>query len=121
MTAPTPEMLVLVMLFAGIGYVQNEYLQPKHAIAYSSPLETSIGRADTFRVHIHPRESSYFCPPHCAVDHHHFVHLKGKCIKTKCTHMVIDTVTRYMKREEYIKRNDIKRGSPPGPIIRPAP
>ena len=111
MTLPTPEILALTLVFAGIGYVQNEYILPKHAIA----------KQDTFRVYKYPTENKYFCPSYCAVDHYHFVHLKDDCTKNKCYHMVIDTVERYMSREEYTKRNDSKRRPSHSPIIRPSP
>ncbi len=111
MTLPTPEILALTVLFAGIGYVQNEYILPKHAIA----------QQDTFRVHKYPTETKYFCPSHCAVDHFHFVHLKENCTKTNCPHMVIDNVERYMSREEYTKRNDRKRRPANSSTIRPSP
>ena len=67
---PTPEIIIVTLLFAGIGYVQNEYIQPKHAIV---KLSSNSPYTDTVRLYKKVTKSKYFCPQHCAVDHHHFV------------------------------------------------
>ena len=114
---PTPETIILVILFAGVGYVNQEYWQPKYAIATFSP----VPYTDTVRLYKKVKPSSYFCPPYCAVDHNHFVHKLNNCNQKSCNHMVIDSVVEYIKIEKHNKKPSNGKGTPLGPPIRLTP